>query len=201
MWEDVRRCEKMWEDVRKCEKIWEDVRRCEKMWRWEDVKMRRCEKMWEDVRRWEDVKMRRCEKMWRWEDVKMRGCEDEMWRWEDVKMRGCEDERLWRWEDVKMRGCEDEKMSYRPPLLEEPCAQTLSRKNCLEPNFSKVGSWFFSISKMETFKKMFEIKATWCSLESFLLLSHPRIKSPPILEEKFGSQVSENKRGESFELK
>ena len=25
-----------------------------------------------------------------------------------------------------MRGCEDEKMFYRPPLLEEPCAQTLS---------------------------------------------------------------------------
>jgi hypothetical protein len=35
-------------------------------------------------------------------------------------MRGCE--------DVKMRGCEDEKMFYRPPLLEEPCAQTLSGK-------------------------------------------------------------------------
>jgi len=27
-----------------------------------------------------------------------------------------------------MRGCEDEKMFYRPPLLEEPCAQTLSGK-------------------------------------------------------------------------
>jgi len=27
---------------------------------------------------------------------------------------------------VKMRRCEDEKMFYRPPLLEEPCAQTLS---------------------------------------------------------------------------
>jgi len=25
--------------------------------------------------------------------------------------------------------CEDEKMFYRPPLLEEPCAQTLSGKN------------------------------------------------------------------------
>jgi hypothetical protein len=24
--------------------------------------------------------------------------------------------------------CEDEKMRYRPPLLEEPCAQTLSGK-------------------------------------------------------------------------
>ena len=28
-----------------------------------------------------------------------------------------------------MRRCEDEKMRYRPPLLEEPCAQTLSGKN------------------------------------------------------------------------
>ena len=27
---------------------------------------------------------------------------------------------------MKMRRCEDEKMFYRPPLLEEPCAQTLS---------------------------------------------------------------------------
>ena len=27
---------------------------------------------------------------------------------------------------MKMRRCEDEKMRYRPPLLEEPCAQTLS---------------------------------------------------------------------------
>ena len=32
-------------------------------------------------------------------------------------------------EGVKMRRCEDEKMRYRPPLLEEPCAQTLSGKN------------------------------------------------------------------------
>jgi len=31
-------------------------------------------------------------------------------------------------EDVKMRRCEDEKMRYRHPLLEEPCAQTLSGK-------------------------------------------------------------------------
>ena len=28
-----------------------------------------------------------------------------------------------------MRRCEDEKMRYRPPLLEEPCAQTRSGKN------------------------------------------------------------------------
>jgi len=33
---------------------------------------------------------------------------------EDVKISRCE------------RRCEDEKMFYRPPLLEEPCAQTLS---------------------------------------------------------------------------
>ena len=83
----------------------------------------------------EDVSMWRCEdeQMWRWEDVKMSRCEDEqMWRWADVKMRRCEDEKMWRWEGVregvKMRRCEDEKMRYRPPLLEEPCAQTLSGK-------------------------------------------------------------------------
>ena len=151
--EDVKmsRCEDVrmwrWEDVKmsRCEDVrmwgWE---RCEeeKMWRWEDVRMRRCEeeKMW----RWEDVKMRRCEdeKMWGWEDVKMRRCEDvkmrrcedEMWRWEDVKMR-CEDEKMWRWANVRMRRCEDEKMWCedvkmvdRPPLLEEPFAQTPSGK-------------------------------------------------------------------------
>jgi len=28
-----------------------------------------------------------------------------------------------------MKRCEDEKMFYRPPLLEEPCAQTLSGKS------------------------------------------------------------------------
>ena len=28
-----------------------------------------------------------------------------------------------------MRRCEDEKMRDRPPLLEEPCAQTLSGEN------------------------------------------------------------------------
>ena len=65
---------------------------------WED------EKMWKDVRRWEDEKM--------WKDEKM---------WEDEKMRRCEDEKIW--EDVNMRRCDD-----RPPLLEEPFAQTLSGK-------------------------------------------------------------------------
>ena len=44
-------------------------------------------------------------------------------------MRRCEDVRMWRCEDdEKMWRCEDEKMRYRPPLLEEPCAQTLSGK-------------------------------------------------------------------------
>ena len=83
--------------------------------------MRSCEdeKMW----RWADVKMSRCEdeKTWRWEDVKMSRCEDE-------QMRRCEDEKMWRWEDANMRRCEDVKMVDRPPLLEEPLAQTLSGK-------------------------------------------------------------------------
>ena len=35
---------------------------------------------------------------------------------------------------MKMRRCEDEKMFYRPPLLEEPCAQTLSVKKMLGEN-------------------------------------------------------------------
>ena len=135
--------------MRRCEN--ERMRRCEdeQLWRCEDVKMRGCEDVrmwrWEDVR-WEDVKMRRCEdvRMWRWAAVKMWGCEDErMWRCEDVKMRGCEDERVWRcedekmWrcEDVKMGRCEEEKMFYRPPLLEEPCAQTLSGKKKKEEGF------------------------------------------------------------------
>ena len=43
---------------------------------------------------------------------------------EDVKMSRCEDEKMF-------RRCEDEQMFYRPPLLEEPCAQTLSGKNAL----------------------------------------------------------------------
>ena len=149
-WADVkmRRCEDekvwRWEDVkmRRCERRYEDekVWRCEdeQMWRWEDVKMSRCEdeQMW----RWADVKMRRCEdeneKMCRWADVKMSRCEDEqMWRWEGVKMGRCEDKKMWRWEGVregvKMRRWEDETMRYRPPLLEEPCAQTLSGTNML----------------------------------------------------------------------
>ena len=50
---------------------------------------------------------------------------------------------MWRWEDVKMRRCEDDKMFYRPSLLEEPCAQTLSGKtwrNCsIIPSHSDLG--------------------------------------------------------------
>ena len=122
-----------WADVR------EDVREIwEKMWRWADVKMRRCERRCEDEKMWE--------KVWRWADVKMSRCEDEqmwekMWRWADVKMsrceRRCEDEQMWRWEDViQMWRCEDEKIRYRPPLLEEPCAQTLSGKKKLFTQWS-----------------------------------------------------------------
>jgi hypothetical protein len=47
--------------------------------------------------------------------------------------RRCEDEKRGRGEDVRMRRCEDEKMFYRPQLLEEPCAQTLSGKIPLYP--------------------------------------------------------------------
>ena len=46
---------------------------------------------------------------------------------EDVKMRRCKDEKM-TCVVVTMRRCEDEKMIYRPPLLEEPFAQTLSGK-------------------------------------------------------------------------
>ena len=88
-----------------------------------------------------------------------------------------------------------------PHYWKNPALKTLSRKNCLEPNFSKVGSWFFSISKMETFKKMFEIKATWCSLESFLLLSHPRIKSPPHIRGKVWKPGKRKQEGRKFWIK
>ena len=42
--------------------------------------------------------------------------------------RRCEDEQMF-------RRCEDEKMFYRPPLLEEPCAQTLSGKTRSKTQF------------------------------------------------------------------
>jgi len=37
-----------------------------------------------------------------------------------------------------MRRCEDEKVRYRPPLLEEPCAQTLSGKIVIKIVIKKV---------------------------------------------------------------
>ena len=94
------------------------------MWGCEDVKMRRCE----------DEKMWKCEdvRMWKCEDEKMRRCEDVMWRWEDVKMWGWEDVRMWGCENVKM-WCEDVNMFDRPPLLEEPFAQTLSGRKKTRP--------------------------------------------------------------------
>jgi len=44
-------------------------------------------------------------------------------------MRRREDEKKRRCEDVRIRTCEDVKMFDRPPLLEEPFAQTLSGKS------------------------------------------------------------------------
>ena len=81
--------------------------------------------------------------MWGGEDVRMWGCEDQkMRRWENVKMWGCEDEKTWGFEDVMWR-CENVKMFDRPPLLEEPFAQTLSGKmngieNGMSPYLSRV---------------------------------------------------------------
>ena len=67
-----------------------------------------------------------------------------MWRWarwadviEDVKMSRCEDEKMF-------RRCEDEQMFYRPPLLEEPCAQTLSGKNIFVCCFSPFNLHIYS---------------------------------------------------------
>ena len=112
---------------------WEgDVWRCEdeKMWRWEgDVCGCEHGKMW----RWEDD-VCSCEdgKRWRWEDEDVKMIIWEMWRWEDVKMRRC------RYEDEKMWRCEDEKIIYRPPLLEEPFAQTLSGKTKTKTTMSSI---------------------------------------------------------------
>ena len=71
-----------------------------------------------------DVKMRRCEdeKMW-WSEDDICRSEDR----EDVTVRWCEDEKML-CVDVKMGRCEEDNMIYRPPLLEEPFAQTLSGK-------------------------------------------------------------------------
>ena len=65
---------------------------------------------------------------------------------------------------MKMRRCEDEKVRYRPPLLEEPCAQTLSGKKkrvwsrhgfrgCTAevlPSVSKVAGVWRSLSCLES---------------------------------------------------
>ena len=80
----------------------------------------------------------------RGQEGKMARGEDVRWEekmWEDVKMRRRweEEEKIWGWEDVKMRRCEDEKVFYRPPLLEEPCAQTLSGKSSNIPECT--ASW------------------------------------------------------------
>ena len=56
-----------------------------------------------------------------------------------MKVRRCEDEKMICVE-VKMRSCEDEKMIYRPPLVEESFAQTLSEKNLTEK--LSVGTFF-----------------------------------------------------------
>ena len=197
MWEKMWR----WADVREDVKMsrCEDEQMWEMMWRWADVKMSRCERRSEDERMWrwadvrEDVKMSRCErrsedeqmweKIWRWADVKMRRCEDEqMWRWADVKMRRCEDEKMWRWEGVtegvKMRRrederrCEDEKMRYRPPLLEEPCAQTLSGKKCRNPKrrFCFWRSPEVLTQDIQTYSKMTLPKKSVC--EGFGTMAH-----------------------------
>jgi hypothetical protein len=64
--------------------------------------------------------------MSRWEDVKMRRFEGKKMRRWDEKMRWrCEIVRMWRWEDKKMKRYKEEKIFYRPPLLEESCAQIL----------------------------------------------------------------------------
>ena len=62
-----------------------------------------------------------------------------------------------------MRRCEDEKMFYRPPLLEEPCAQTLSgtmslqqgtagnRKQNGKPKMNKCEKVIFIFSQQSAF--------------------------------------------------
>ena len=50
--------------------------------------------------------------------------------------------------------CEDEKMFYRPPLLEEPCAQTLSGKS-VNPNALEMLTAMFARTVQVGNKKMF----------------------------------------------
>ena len=54
-----------------------------------------------------------------------------------------------------MRGCEDEKMFYRPPLLEEPCAQTLSGiKKLADGNGEKILFSFYGLIKYDWARKV-----------------------------------------------
>jgi len=120
--------------------------------------------------------------------VKMNRCEDEqmwekMWRWadvradvrEDVKMSRCENEKVWgkvwRWEGVKMRRCEDEKMRYRPPLLEEPCAQTLSGIKKV-PNHQPVIQ-----STVQLIKTNLKRKCVWCQQLPALIITYAVAKT------------------------
>ena len=90
----------------------------------------------------EEKKKERNRDRWQGKGERERESEDvKMWRCEDVKKmkryeeREREKEREWRCEDEKMRRvwwtCEHMKMYSRPPLLEEPFAQTLSEKQCV----------------------------------------------------------------------
>jgi len=52
-----------------------------------------------------------------------------------------------------MRRCEDEKMRYRPPLLEEPCAQTLSGKKLRSSTAGRLFfSWGFKLAVWQALK-------------------------------------------------
>ena len=57
---------------------------------------------------------------------------------------------------MKMRRCEDEKMFYRPPLLEEPGAQTLSGKITVHYNLGQEWAVVF-------FKTIFSVFLAICS--------------------------------------
>jgi hypothetical protein len=59
-----------------------------------------------------------------------------------------------------MRRCEDEKMFYRPPLLEEPCAQTLSGKR-LRPQLAATGIRWYA-QKSKSVKNMLEGRMISC---------------------------------------
>ena len=73
------------------------------------------------VKKVKKVKNRRCEEknVWKLENMKMQN--DNNRKCEAVKMKKCEDEKIRRCADVKMF----EDVQSKPPLLEEPFAQTL----------------------------------------------------------------------------